>query len=75
MKSLRGIRTKWQTHRGSVHPLRLWRQAGKSWSARNPDWIVLGMIGELGCVRGQVLVGSGRLEVFQKEKKWHSAAV
>ena len=37
LKLLGGIRTKWQTCRGSVHPLRLWTLAGKSWTLMDPD--------------------------------------
>ena len=45
MKSLGRIKTKWEMHRGSVHPPR-----------------VSGLVGKLGCMRGQALVRSGRLE-------------
>ena len=34
-----GIRTKWQTHRGWVHPLRLWMLARKSWAVTDPDLV------------------------------------
>ena len=37
LQSLEGIRTKWQTHRGSVHLLRLWTPAGKSWAMAGPE--------------------------------------
>ena len=37
LKSLRAIRMKWQTHRGGVHPLRLWTTAGKNWAMTDPD--------------------------------------
>ena len=32
-----GIRLKWQTHRGSVHPLRLQTLARKSWAMTDSD--------------------------------------
>ena len=57
---------------GSVHPLRLWTPAGKSWAQTTLIRIVPGLVGEWGCVRGQALIWSDRLEqeeFFKKEKK------
>ena len=72
----RGIRTKWQTHRGGVHPLlhslRLWMTARKSWAVTDPDpvsprsdWRV-GMCERPGtCLEWQAWIGG----IFQKEKE------
>ena len=74
-----GIRTKWQTQRGGVYPLRLWTQAEKSWAVSGPDQDSPRLVRELGCVTVQVLVWSSRLEQEEffkkKKKKRHSAAV
>ena len=48
-----GIRTKWQTHRGTVYPLRPWTLAGKRWAMIDPDPVVPSLVGESGCVRGR----------------------
>ena len=35
----RGIRTECQTHRGGVHPQRLWTPVGKSWAVTDTDLV------------------------------------
>ena len=72
LKLLGGIRMKWQTHRGSVHQLRLWTPAGKSWALRDTDpdslWSAWRVVL---CERPGACL-SGRLEqeeIFKKTKK------
>ena len=43
----------------------------ESWTESGPDLIVPSLVGEVGCVRGQALVWSSRLEqeeIFKKKK-------
>ena len=79
LKSLGGIKMKWETQRDHIHPLRLWTPAASlpeklgSWltpgeGKRVGLWwtltkIVSSLVGKLGCVRGLALVRSGRLEL------------
>ena len=69
----RGLRRKCQTHGGCEHPQTV--DAGWGELRVGPvgalNWIVPCLVGEVGYIRGQALVWSGRLEQekFFKKKK------
>ena len=62
----RGIKKKWETHTGSIHPLVLWTpgagrhlEKGGVGPCRTLTRIVSGLVRKSGCVKSRVLVKNG----------------